>query len=54
MSKNKGFFFRMEYSDQYKLDFCIDKLGIDKSKLLRVLIDLTFHDLDPPFREFTS
>jgi len=54
MLKSKGFFFRMEHSDLYKLDFCTNKLNMGKSELIRVLIDLMFHDLDPPFREFTS
>jgi hypothetical protein len=52
--KDTGFFFKMDYQDKYKLDFCVEKTGIDKSMLIRTLIDCLFHDLDPPFREFSS
>jgi hypothetical protein len=54
VSRDKGFFFRMDYSDLYKLDFCTEKTGLEKSELIRGLIDGLFHDLDPPFREFSS
>ena len=54
MKKGQTFLFRLDYTDEYKLDFCINKTGLDKSNLIRLLIDGLFHDLNPPFREYSS
>ena len=52
--KNGRFEIRLDYHDKFKLDWCCDKLGLQASELIRSLIDVTFHDLNPPFREYST
>jgi antitoxin component of RelBE/YafQ-DinJ toxin-antitoxin module len=52
--KNHRLDIRIDYMDKYKLDYCCDKLGVDQSTLIRSLICIMYHEIDPPFREYSS
>lgn len=45
---------RCGVKDLWKLEFCTKNTGLSNSEFLRVMIDIMYHDLNPPFREYSS
>lgn len=52
--KNLNMLIRIGADDDFKLEHITKKTGLSRSEVIRILINMLYHDMDPPFREFSS
>lgn len=45
---------RLDTRTQYKLDYIVEKLDMPKTDVIKGMIDIVFHEIDPPFRDIST